>query len=526
MNTRRKAVDDGTYYGERYASSPAYQRGLLGSDVAPRAALLESPEDVETVLFLQWQSWQPGGLEAFAERLRQRWPELLVPRELRPFTKRMNQVLSPAERASLPWQTSPTFTPEDLAELLTPDENPFEYDAQGIDSAVRRRAPKPARPMAGRPQTVADLVSRCAECARAELAHALKAACLCPEKKADGGEVAPSRSLADAAPWYFPELFECVRKLMAEHATARLAAVVDTEVARKLFTVFEDAQETHQMFLALGEHKIGKSTVAKAWCEAFPGRSRYVAIPDGNDDENFFRAFSKALGLASGTSVQNRQMRDNLHRMLHLAPVLLVCDTAAYLWPRNNRREALPKRMEWLTSALVDRGVPVVLLAGTEFVEDQRTVAKKTGWDMDQFLSRVGETVFLSGQLSRGDVLRIARATLEHFDPAACDSLADCVSVSSRGMSAFEPLHKRASVLARRAGRATVCKADVLDAVEYHLAPTERLLKAGMEGGDLASAARSPVVARDPAPSADLACQASRLEFGLGRRAGNLVASS
>lgn len=523
MKTRRKALADGTFYAERFASSPVFEKGILGSDVAPRVALLATAEDVETVLFLQWQSWQPGGLEAFAERLRTRWPERLMPHELRLLTGQPERNVTDAELDRLPLDARPF---ELLLEQLFPPDEDEAGDYHDEDHAWSRRRKKSRSSVGPRVFTVAYLVGRCARYAE-DLAGALKLACCCPEKPTPRGPVEPSTTLADAAPWYFPDVFECVRQMMAEHAQERLAPIACTSVATCLFNAFEDAGELRHMLLALGEHRIGKSTIARAWCNAYPGRARYVEIPEGNDDENFFRAFSKALGLASGASVQNRQMRDNLQRMLHRVPILLVCDNAAFFWPRSNRREALPKRIEWLTSTLVDHGVPVVLLAAPEFADDQRTIVKKTGWDLELFRSRVAETVYLSGKLSKQDVLTIGEHTLKGFSPDALEVIAKLVSTSERGMAVFEPTHRRASLIARRNGRDVVKKQDVLAAISDHIGPTERLLKAGAEGADLATASRAvesePERQRQTAPRPQREISPA-VSTSL-KRAGNLVAS-
>ncbi|MBI1176501.1 hypothetical protein GC207_03585 [bacterium] len=437
MNTRRKALEDGTFYGERYASSPVYQKGILGSSVADPSAFLDSPDDVEIVAFMQWKSWQPGGLEALAEELRRRWPERLMPRSLRLRAGNLRRVP----------------VGEELEQLCDDIPLLFDFQMEGI-CGVPTYKQKVFR------LSIGDLVECCKSHAE-QLAPNLKTALLDPERREYGG-VKPTRSLAERAPWYFPDVFECVRVLMNEHAAARLESIIQTTVAKTLFRVFEDAWETRQMFLALGGYKIGKNTAARAWCEAFPGRVRYVEVPTGNDDENFFRALSRSLGLAQGKAKGN-QMRFNVEKMLSKMPLMLVFAQAAYLWPQNNRREALPKRIEWIISNLVDKGVPVVLLSRHQFVEDQQIVAKKTGWRMDQFLSRVAETINLGETLPRRDVIAISKPNLPHFEKTAIDHLADCVC---QRPAMYTPVCKRAELIAKRDGRDTVGDADVLEAIE------------------------------------------------------------
>lgn len=63
MSSTRIAEPGSPFRQERYASS--YDRGLLGNLVAKRVAVLEAGSDLRGLIwFVQWLSWQPGGLSA------------------------------------------------------------------------------------------------------------------------------------------------------------------------------------------------------------------------------------------------------------------------------------------------------------------------------------------------------------------------------------------------------------------------------------------------------------------------------
>ncbi|MEI9895223.1 MAG: hypothetical protein WDN28_15365 [Chthoniobacter sp.] len=57
-----------------YMSSPEMQRGLLANCVSARVQVLTNPLHRKLIWWLQKVSWQPGGLEALAADLIQRWP--------------------------------------------------------------------------------------------------------------------------------------------------------------------------------------------------------------------------------------------------------------------------------------------------------------------------------------------------------------------------------------------------------------------------------------------------------------------
>ena len=48
-----------------------------------------------------------------------------------------------------------------------------------------------------------------------------------------------------------------------------------------------------------GEARFGKShSVIPDWCEADPGRARYVQLESSRDEMSFFRAMAEALGVS------------------------------------------------------------------------------------------------------------------------------------------------------------------------------------------------------------------------------------
>ena len=54
---------------ERFASSPEFERGLMGNLVARRVSLLENSQDRELIWFIQWMSHKTGGLAKVAREL-------------------------------------------------------------------------------------------------------------------------------------------------------------------------------------------------------------------------------------------------------------------------------------------------------------------------------------------------------------------------------------------------------------------------------------------------------------------------
>ena len=81
MSTTRHASEGSVFRQERYMSSPEMQRGLLANCVAARVQALTDPLHRRLIWWLQKVSWEPGGLEALANEIIQRWPETLRHRD-------------------------------------------------------------------------------------------------------------------------------------------------------------------------------------------------------------------------------------------------------------------------------------------------------------------------------------------------------------------------------------------------------------------------------------------------------------
>jgi hypothetical protein len=69
MSSTRRAKDNSAFHQSRFASSPEFERGLMGNLVAKRCALLNDNTDRELVWFIQFLSHQEGGLSAIAKDL-------------------------------------------------------------------------------------------------------------------------------------------------------------------------------------------------------------------------------------------------------------------------------------------------------------------------------------------------------------------------------------------------------------------------------------------------------------------------
>ncbi len=159
-------------------------------------------------------------------------------------------------------------------------------------------------------------------------------------------------------------------------------------------------------------------------------------------------------------------MRERVEYVLQTAKLMLVLDEATYLWPQNNRREALPNRLNWLLTALVNCGVPVALIATPQFTKAQKIVERKTGWASEQFIGRIRHYEPLPESVNDQDLTAVARALLPEGD-AKCIELLVCYAQSSqRYLAGIESAVKRARYLAQKDSRDSAAFRDIAQAVQ------------------------------------------------------------
>jgi len=209
-------------------------------------------------------------------------------------------------------------------------------------------------------------------------ADVLKELCLNPAK-------IPSRITSP----YFENLYSTMLDYCSRAARARLSGLVTTEIGAKVIDLLDYAEQQKSLVLIEGNARIGKSFMTKAWCEAYPGKRRYFQTPSSNDMTVFFRTLAKALGMSASYSLKAQDLRARISDVLQTGQLTLAIDEAHYLFPQTNFREALPNRINWMLTELVNAGVAVALVATPQFTISQKIIEKNTHWASEQLMGRI-----------------------------------------------------------------------------------------------------------------------------------------
>lgn len=298
------------------------------------------------------------------------------------------------------------------------------------------------------------LTTRISPC---ELADSVQTWCLDPENRLDDAVLAALRSYRSE--W-----------LRSQPAYAK------TAVSRSMESALDYARSARCLTVIDGPARIGKTFAARQWCAASAGLARYVQVPCSNDDRALFTAIAGALGLSCSRNYKAAEIRDRVEETLAGGDLLLVLDEAHYLWPQNWQRFAMPARVNWVMTALVNQGVPVALVTTPQFYAAQKQVERNTGWTSEQFIGRIGHVERLPQRLERADLLAVAKALLPECGPAAWGALAAYAELSKKHLASIEAIAKRARWLTQQDGRTEPSNSDVRRAMKESVIPSDNAL--------------------------------------------------
>lgn len=481
MSNTRHASENGTFRQERFASSLQLERGLMANLVAKRCSVLEQPEDKELIWFLQLLSHQPGGMKKVAADLLARYPDRNASESMRKFGMRAGQIYNPDQvrtvrdeigGGSFPLRGDVDFGRPGISALL--DDSP--------ERAARRREDARFYPTK---YPASDFVKCCREAAGGVEKHLVS---LCLD---------PATPVVNGAPWYFPTLVSTLREYQTEWIAGQQPAAV-TEIGRRIFNALDYSAASGRLVVVDGLPRTGKSYAAAAWCALHPGRARYVQLDSSNGDTAFFRAIAKALGVSINLNSKSQELRQRIEDTLLSGDLLLVLDEAHYIWPNMIDSRSLPSRVNWIATALVNRGVPTALVTTPQFFKNQKAFEERTRWTSEQFVGRIGFYEKLPDSLSPDDLTAVASAMLPGADGYLIKGMVLYAQTSGKYLGGMDAIAARARFISRAAGRQRVESLDVKRAIHESVTPSDEALKAAIGSSDQPARRRVARVIAEP----------------------------
>jgi hypothetical protein len=398
MQTRRQNPDTHRFRQDAFASSIEYDQGLLANLVSARCEKLADRTEIAMHWWLQQVSWREGSLEKFATDFLETNRSGISTPAMRVFGMKAGQIYDAKQvrtvRAEMRgkgrrFRLRGEPASEGIESYL--DQSP----TQLLEQAAKSRA---------YPLTYA-----ASEMAAACIPSADEFACTIREALVNPA----AKSLRDGL-WYFVDLWSALHAWRQKEIDEASSQMFETEVSKKTFAALDYAHESKSFVLIEGREGIGKSMSVRSWCARHPGEVVYISLSSGHDETSLLRSIARVVGTACALTMKMGEMKARVEAALLPGQLTVVLDEAHFLWPQTERgHRSAPKRLDWVRTALVDHGVPVVLVSTPQYFGRQCERFREGGWNSNQVQRRLALTVTLPEALPLSDTLAI----VAHYFP-------------------------------------------------------------------------------------------------------------
>lgn len=446
------------------------------------AATVARTSDAERrrlIWYLHWASHQEGGLTGFAVEML----ELILKQRLGTPTMRAAGigagVIYTGETYNRICDEIDSFEHRSRSEIERELETCEEF--RPYDAAERiaklRATLRPER----RRANCWDLLQVCRERCR-DLPQQLRELCINPE-----------------ASWthpHFEGFVDALRQVIERRAATARARYASTRIAGYVQDVMSFAYRNRSLAVIHGTERLGKSVAARLWQETNAGCARLIDLTAATTDILFYQEVFKALGCGEVRRGDANELRAGIRAAVETRDLMLIFDEAHCLFGLSAR--ASIKRLEYIRTEFVNRGIPVVLVVTPQFSERLREMERTTGFNTNQFRGRITKWAELPEKPSRADVECVCRHMIPGLSDEAAALLVDCAVSADTPLAALNNAVLEARMLAERRELPVTHPEVIRTAIGYSLA-TRQMLEASIPAPQPAARRRRAISVSRPA---------------------------
>jgi hypothetical protein len=306
--------------------------------------------------------------------------------------------------------------------------------------------------------TCLDLLKICRD-ACYSLPSCLEALCLKPE-----------------ASWnavHFEGFIDALRETIAQRGQVALSRYAATRIGSYVHDAMSFAYRNRSLAVIHGTERLGKSVATRLWQETNAGCARLVDLTAATTDILFYQELFKALGCGEVKRGDANELRAGIRAAVETRDLMLIFDEAHCLFGLSAR--ASIKRLEYLRTEFVNRGIPVVLVVTHQFSDRLREMERTTGFNVNQFRGRITKWAELPKKPSRGDVECVCRPLLPGLSDECASLMVDCAMSADAPLAALNNAVLEARVAAEKTGVAITDPDTIRLAIGYSLATRQML---------------------------------------------------
>lgn len=420
--------------------------------------ITKEPRLVELLWFIQWHSFQPGGLRKFVENFLSTSADLVGTPSMTRFGLPVEKYSS--EQCLTVWREFP----RSVQQALFPSD--YSYVLGLVDSSSLPSGHEPEETIRKKLHELnyPEFKRRC-------LLHAQKSlpaylASLCNEVSA-GFSVNPTLWGSEAeryspfdwhdngVTWYFPNVIPALLSVMELQAKTISAKLAMTAVTVKVFDALDFCWEENALVHIEGDSRFGKTESVLAWANMHPGRARLVSLSSSNSDSDLYKNVAESLGME--VNLSRTKLKDRVEYVLQNGRLGIIFDEASFLLPQRYDAHTPPSRLNWVRTQIVDKGLPLALCVTPQnYAHAMAKFVKRTGYNMQQFIGRTMRKVILPDELDECDLIAVAKIHFPEFDEDYLALIAAKATQSESYLMTMESVSKLSRFIAKRDGHKQV----------------------------------------------------------------------
>ena len=266
----------------------------------------------------------------------------------------------------------------------------------------------------------------------------------------------------------WPAFLEALGVFMDAYAQAEIGKTADTSLRRKVFEELDFARKECVPVSLVADTRHGKTTAAESYCKAWPGRARVVTVPASNRERDLLRAHAEAYGLKFTPSTPTPHLKEWVEFTQRYTKLFLLYDESHYLIPIEYHKDTPPRRLEWVRTEVIDRGIACAFLATPQSTDETlQRYAEKTKYRLGQWVGRIAPPVVLSDEPTDDDYMAVSRLRFPEFPHRVLVGLCALAAVGQNGYKTLDLVARRAHHESSIRGADRVTLADVAKAAEW-----------------------------------------------------------
>lgn len=377
-----------------------------------------------------------GGLRSFTDDLIADSLDLIGTRQMRQLgTVQYDRVMASAVYNEIPWRERNLGESGDdwmFEAVLSDDENSRDpWLGSSVSRTPRRVSDRAIEGIVKKANRAAFQVL-CLAAARESLAGYLRNLCEVPNVLFHDNPKG-ERWTDGQAPWYFTDIAIALLRFIDRLSDIARRQIAETEVSRQVEKWLGGAHTARKGVLISGTSRFGKTESVQTFCEAHPGRARLVQTPSSNSESEFLREVAKSFGMEIGAKQRGYQLREEINYLVDQAGLMLVFDEAQGIFPASFGRNTPPTRLNWIRRRVLDCGVPAAFICTPQSYQNaRRKFLQATNFAIQQWDGRLLQTVHLPEEVSREDLLAIARVWFPTLGSAHLELIVSAAKLTER----------------------------------------------------------------------------------------------